>query len=152
MKITIDVSEFYLEESDLETGLRHFVKDAVLVEIKKSIQEKIDTQLTMQIKADVEKNMYQQMNLFIADFIKVGKIKSSRDSNKQITIEEFITEKFAYDSGWSSPSDMIKKLADTYGREMKSRYDLLFASQLVAKMNEQGLLKKDVAKILLSTP
>lgn len=39
--------------------------------------------------------------------------------------------------------------AKDFGKEMKERYDLLFASQLVAKMSETGLLKEDVAKLLL---
>lgn len=34
---------------------------------------------------------------------------------------------------------------------MKQRYDLLFASQIVAKLDEHGLLKEDIAELLLPT-
>ena len=32
---------------------------------------------------------------------------------------------------------------------MKQRYDLLFASQIVAKLDEHGLLNEDIAELLL---
>lgn len=49
----------------------------------------------------------------------------------------------------NSMEKLIKSLAKDFANEMKERYDLLFASQLVAKMSETGLLKEDVAKLLL---
>lgn len=150
MKITIDVSDFYLDENEnLEEGLQQYVKNAVLQEIWKRIEKKVDDYLAVSIKDEVEKSMYKQMNLFIDQQIRSGEVKSSRDSSKRVTIENYIKEKFEYDSGWSSPHENIKKLAQAFGQDMKNRYDLLFASQLVSKMNEAGLLKEDVAKILL---
>ena len=56
----------------------------------------------------IEKNMYSQMNSFIADFIKTGEVKSSHNSSKMVSIEEFIKEKFVYSSGWGSPDETIK--------------------------------------------
>lgn len=152
MKITIDLEDFWLDgEQDLEAGLKTFVSNHVLNEVKKSIDKKIEDHLTMKIREEIEKHMYRQMNSKIDEFIKVGQVKSSRDSSKTVTIEEYIKEKFTYDSGYMSASDTIKKLAQQFGQEFKNKYDLLFASQLVAKMNETGLLKKEAAKLLLDT-
>ena len=66
-----------------------------------------------------------------------------------MTLKEYILYQIQNNTGWNSPNENIKKLAQKFGEEMKNRYDLLFASQLVAKMNENGLLKEDVAKKLL---
>lgn len=150
MKIEIDISDFYLEEEDLETGLKEYVKREVLNEIQKSIKQKVEDHLTLQIKAEVEKNMYQQMNLFIKEFIKTGEVKSSVKSGTMVNLEEYVKEKFSYDSGWGSANETVKDLAKKFGTEMKQRYDLLFASQLVSKMHENQMLKDDVAQKLLS--
>lgn len=153
MKITIDLEDFWLDgETDLESGLKDFVKREVLKEINKSIEKRVEDHLTTKIKEEVEKHMYKQMNSFIADFIKTGQIKSSNYSDaKMISVEEYVKQKFSSDTGWSSPNEQIKTLAKKFGDEMKARYDLLFASQLVAKLNDTGLLKKDAARLLLDT-
>jgi hypothetical protein len=43
-----------------------------------------------------------------------------------------------------------KKATDSISKELKERYDLLFASQIVSKLHENGMLKEDVAKLLLT--
>lgn len=150
MKFTVEVSDFYInEDENLADALTTAVERGVLNQIQERIKTKVDEHLTRKIAEEVEKNMYRQMNGAIAEFIKTGKVKSTRDSNKDVTIEEYIKEKFVYGYGWSSPDEQIKKLAEKFGAEIKTRYDLLFASQLVSKLNDTGLLKKDVAKILL---
>jgi hypothetical protein len=148
MKIEIEISDFYLEDEELETGLKEYIKSQTINAIWKKIETKVDDHLKTAVKEQVEKLMYQKMGLFIDDFINVGLIKSSISSN-QVNIKDYIIEKFKHDSGWASPDNAIKKLAQSFANEMKDRYDLMFASQLVAKMNENGMLKEDVGKLLL---
>ena len=47
---------------------------------------------------------------------------------------------------------IAQDLAVAQAKEAKDRYDLLFASQLVAKMNDSGLLRDDVARLLFQPP
>ena len=47
---------------------------------------------------------------------------------------------------------IAQDLAVAQAKEAKDRYDLLFASQLVAKMNDSGLLRADVAQLLFQPP
>lgn len=47
---------------------------------------------------------------------------------------------------------IARESATTQAKEAKDRYDLLFASQLVAKMNDSGLLRDDVARLLFQPP
>lgn len=152
INVTVDLDDFWADEESLTHAIESNIKFQVLEEIDAKIKDKVDTHITRKVSEEIEKNMYRQMNSFIADFIKTGEVKSSHNSSKMVSIEEFIKEKFVYSSGWGSPDETIKKLAEKFSLEMKNRYDLLFASQLVAKMNESGLLKKDVAKILLAKP
>lgn len=46
-------------------------------------------------------------------------------------------------------SKIAREQADKSASELKARYDLLFASQLVTKMNANGMLREDVARLLL---
>ena len=50
---------------------------------------------------------------------------------------------------YNNQKDLIEKLAKNYSTEMKNRYDMMFASQLVIKLNEQGMLKEGVFESLM---
>jgi hypothetical protein len=152
MKMVVEVEDFYLDEdSNLEEGLKSYVTKQVLADIALSIKSRVNTQILVEVKTQVENSMYKQINLFISDFIKTGLVPSSRDSKKMIPIQEYITEKFAYNSGWASPDETIKKIAEKFGNELKQRYDIAFANQIVRKMNEVGLLKEEsIIKLLES--
>jgi hypothetical protein len=102
----------------------------------------------------IKDSMYKKASLFIANYLKEGTMKTSvyengRHVDKDVTIEEHIKYKFEKDSGWSSPNAKIEKLAKGFAEEMKKRYDLLFATQIVSKMGENNLLKDDVMKQLV---
>lgn len=150
MKITVELDEFWMhDEQDLSTELKEYVKNKVLKEVSDYIKNKVDTQITMQVKEEVEKHMYKQINEFIANTISTGKVKGLVSPYELVSLEEFIKQKFEKETGWNSFDSKIKEIAQKHATDMKSRYDLLFASQLVAKMSENGLLKKDAAKLLL---
>lgn len=150
INVTVDLDDIWADEESLTHAIESTVKYKVLTEIEAKIKDKVDLHITKKVNEEVEKHMYRQINSFIEQFIKEGKTKSSR-SNELVTIEKFIEERFVYQTGYGTPAELIEKLAKQFSTDMKNRYDLLFASQLVAKMNESGLLKKDVAKILLAT-
>lgn len=152
MKITIDLEDFFLEEGDqLQDALKKHITWQVTQDITKSIKEKVDNEVAAAIRKQVVDGLNEQINSFISENIKTNLVKSYKDSSKLVPLQEYIAELFTYQSGWGTKSEEIKKLATQLGQEMKNRYDLLFASQLVAKMSETGLLKEDVAKILLTT-
>lgn len=130
MKFTVELDEFWMDEDSgtLDEKLKSYVIHDVIMQIKSGIREKIETEISSQIQKQLEQCMYEYIQKEVKDFISEGKIRKSSYNN---------TEK------------VIKSLAKDFGKELKERYDLLFASQLVAKMSETGLLKEDVAKLLL---
>jgi hypothetical protein len=93
------------------------------------------------------KKIQKQVDLFV----ETGKIKGRYSNDKEVTVLEYIQADFNANSGYSSPKDQIQNLAKKFGDELKQRYDLLFASQIVAKLSENGLLKDSVVKMLLET-
>lgn len=149
MKITVDVSDFYLDEDNIEAGLRSRITYEVVNEIKKSIQERVDTQIKMEVKDAVEKSLYREITKAITDVMQKSEFPSRNNSKEFVSIETYVKECLNYSGGWQSFQDVIKKIASDYSAELKKRYDLLFASQIVAKMSDSGLLKEDAVKLLL---
>jgi Zn-dependent M16 (insulinase) family peptidase len=155
MKIIVDIEEFWFdEESELTEELHNFVTNKVMNEIWKRIEGKIEKEIISQINKMVTDSLYKKSNLFIGKFLETGKIKKDvyKDGKyvkEDMTIQEFIQNKFRSDSGWGNINDHIKKIAQRFGTEMKERYDLMFASQIVARLGDNGLIKEDVAKMLL---
>lgn len=149
MKFEVEVSEFWLDEESIESGLQRRVQQHVINEIEKSIKEKVEKQITMQVKDTVEKMLYSKITLAIDEVVKKAEFPSRNNSKELITIEAYIKECLNYKGGWQNFNDTIEKLAKQYTTEIKNRYDLLFASQIVAKLNDNGLLKENVAKLIL---
>ena len=151
MKFTVELDEFWMDEDSgtLDEKLKSYVIHDVIMQIKKDIKEKIETEISFQVKQQLGHCMYEYIQKEVKDFISEGKIRTSSYNNEEILIKDWIKERFTGDTGYNNPEQVIKSLAKDFGKEMKERYDLLFASQLVAKMSETGLLKEDVAKLLL---
>lgn len=146
MKFTIEVNDFYIEEGEIESELKQHLLREVVNQIEKSIQKRVEDHITIKVKAEIESRMYRFINLAIEQIIATEKIKTD---GKELSLTEYIKNEFTSRSGYRNPTDTISNLAKKFADEMKNRYDLLFASQLVAKMNNNGLLKEEVAKLLI---
>jgi hypothetical protein len=153
MKFIIDIDEFWLdEEKELEPALKTFIIKTVIQQIHKSIESKVEVAVTKEAHAQVEKTLFRKIQSIVTKFVSEGKVKAdSYDKEAKLTIEEYIKKQFEDNSNFRSPTKKIQELASKFGEELKKRYDLLFASQIVASLNNNGLLKENVAKMLLET-
>lgn len=162
--ITFNVSleEFYLESDteNISTELSNFIIGQVVEKIWDRIKSKVEDQIQLQVKDVVEKNFILKISNHIKEIItsdeiilkKVGGYDEKGNwINKDSSLKEYIENKFRKDSGWGSPNTLIEKIAKDFSIELKRRYDVLFASQIVNKMNEQGLLKDEAIQKLLAT-
>ena len=150
MKFVIELDDFYLDEDgDLVPALKRYVVDEVLRTIYKKIEEKVQKQIAVEVKAMVEKTLYKKTSVIISDVLKNEEVMKPGYSKEKVKIEEYIRLQFEDRGGWSNPNDHIKSLADKFAKELKERYDIIFATHIVAKVNEQGMLKENVAKLLL---
>lgn len=151
MKITVDIEEFYLEQDDIEQSLKTFVINECVSKITQSIEKKIEYQIKLTVEHMLEKAMLQKITAKVDTFLVEGKVKSRRNSSEQVDIMKAVEEEFEYGSGWNTIKENIAKQAKTFADELRRKNDLLFASQIVAKLNENGMLKENVAKMLLET-
>lgn len=146
MKFTVEVSDFYLEEENLEQGLQDRIRHDVLLQIQQSIKDKVEEQITRKVKLEIESKLSIMITETIDKLIATENIKVS---NEDISIQDHVKSLFIKNSGWQTPHDTIKRLAEKFGNELKQRYDLAFATHVVSKLSDNGLLKDDVAKLLI---
>jgi hypothetical protein len=150
MKFTIEVDDFYMEEGDLETSLKSHIISSCVQQITKELKQKIEDGVAKEVKAQVEQTLYRKIGTFVSECIANDKIKGYYSTDPEMTLQEWVKNQFVKNAREKAPvDDIIKKLAEQFGAEMKKRYDLLFASQLVAKMKESGFLKEEVISLLI---
>lgn len=153
MKFTVEIDEFWLDEdaNGFEEELKNSINIDVCQQIKKMMLTHIENEITNVVKQQVSDTLREQIQALVADVISTGEIKESYYSDKKISIEDWIKSQFNANCGYHNANAKITELAKKFGDEMKQRYDLLFASQIVAKLDEHGLLKEDIAELLLPT-
>ena len=150
MKFVIELDDFYLDEDcDLAPALKRYVIDEVIRNIYKKIEEKVQKQIDIEVKAMVEKTLYKKTSVIISDVLKNEEVVKPGNRSEKVKIGEYIRLLFVERGGWTNPNDHIKSLADKFAKELKERYDIVFATHIVAKVNELGMLKENVAKLLL---
>lgn len=150
LNITVDLEDLYIhEDNTFNEALEHKIKKEVIQDIWQTLKAKVEDQIVRNVATEIEKQYCKKIQLFIAEFFQSGKVKYGYDK-ETVTIEQYIVKTFENNQGWNNPKEQIEKLAAAHGKTLKDRYDLLFASQLVVKLNENGLLKEDVAKTLLN--
>lgn len=155
MKIIVKIDDFwYNEDRELTSELEKYVSNKVFEKIWKSIEKKVDKVISDEIEKDVKKQMTDKVNklmdkAFETDDVIVSRVyENGKYVNVKTSLAQYVTNKLEKESGWGSPNAKIEAIAKTVADDMKKRYDLLFASQVVSKLSENGFLKEDVKKML----
>lgn len=148
MKFIVEVDEFWLdEESELAPTLQASVKNEVVQQIKKSVETQVIDLMNKIMKEEIKSKLDTIVGDLMRDFLVKGKIKGSYSSDPDLTLLEWVSKSVSSQNG--TIQEWIKKTVETQVTQLKTRYDLLFATQIVQKLNVQGMLKEDIAKLLL---
>jgi len=178
--VTVDLEDLYDDYSGEEGSgvsfneqildeIRRRVKGEIWGEFRKStldsFKAKIDSELAKEKDAEITRIVKK---IFSEKKIKIKESTKKDDNPEMVTLFEYIEDKIERDyfsmgnSAESLLRDKIREMqvsvektisiaSSSLSDEIKQRYDLLFASQLVAKMNQAGMLKEDVAKLLIES-
>lgn len=148
MKITVDLEEFWIDSDTgkLTEELRHYVVHSTVSEIYKKIQDQIADQITKQCNEIIKSKIDHVIAEKIDQLVEAEVIIYNRE---EIKISDHIRNLFMNNHGWNNPNDKMKSIADSFGKELKIRYDKVFATHIVMALKNQGMLKDDVAKMLI---
>jgi hypothetical protein len=158
INVTVDLEDFYPEEEG--GNISEQVKELISNQVKNEIWKKFEKDGFESFCNQVERKINLDKDLKIKECLdtlfKDKKTRKSRwDANKLLSIEEYINENVDAEYFHNGNKfdvmvrDYLSKKTESIGKDLKDRYDLLFASQIVSNLNKNGMLKDDIAKILL---
>lgn len=156
LKVEVDLSEFYAE--DYENSFSQEIQDHIAYNVKQKVLDdwrvKIDREFKEAVKEELEKQKPELIISKINEIVVSEKLIKSSRSEEFISISDYLKEElkrvYLRDSDVDSfLRKHVKETTNKITKELKERYDMLFASQIVSKLNENKMLKDDVAKLLL---
>jgi uncharacterized membrane protein YheB (UPF0754 family) len=143
----IEVDDFWLDEEELNAALKDHITKSVVVQISKSIEQRVQTAITTRVNAVVNEKIAKIIDEKLTELVNSGVILVDKQEKK---IVDHVRGIFERNMGWSSPHDQIARLAEAFGKDLKARFDAAFANRIVVKLNEQGMLKDEVVKLLIN--
>jgi len=171
--VTVDLAEMFTADHidtrgsgyDMEIDGTSFL-DAIKTEIKNDIVQKVLSEWRKDCSAGFSKEIREAVEAMKEGYIAATMEAIMREklidgsrwgvSDDKISIYDTIKHQLQNYFVQSGTDQKITKVAQesavAQAKEAKDRYDLLFASQLVAKMNDSGLLRDDVARLLFQPP
>lgn len=156
VEVNIDLSDIFDENGDeYSMSVSELIKGDIQYEVKRQIWNNIEPEINKQIHEtvsdQVQKFLIAKIKRKVNSIIKKGKFQQNR-YNDEVTMETYIQLFFEEAMNEYSPKGDLRNIASALAEEMKERYDLAFAAQLVSKMTAQGLVNKEVSKVLIDKP
>ena len=146
MKITVDISDHYIEEGHLDLALSNAIKQGIVTEIIRQTREQTQKTIYESVTATINESINKEITAAMSDFIDTGIIVVS---GKEVMIKDHMLNIFQNNHGWNNPYAKMEALAKKFGEELKLQYNSIFATKIVLSMQSQGFLKEDMARLLL---
>jgi len=147
MKITVDISDEWIEEQQLDEALIEAIKSTVLRELVSHFRPDIDKMFHAIVDESAKYAIGNRIKTALDDIVSGGKIVPY-GTKEPVFIRDHLMSVFSNNTGWSNPTKQMQDLAKSAGDQLKKRYDLTFATLIVENMKQHGLLKDDVALML----
>lgn len=158
IKVEVDLSEMYTDGDHEENcTFTEEIQYKIIQEIAKLHMAQYKSQMIEAFSVVVKKALIKHEEKFITDiFAKVieeKRVSSKYSKSTMMSIEDYIIEQLQNSVlAQSNLSSIIEKhvtaKANEVGNELKKRYDMGFAMQIVHKLSEQKMLKDGVLGML----
>lgn len=146
MKFTFEIDDDWMEERYLSEVLTAELQRQVIHAILKHLDERISKEITKKVEETITAMISPRIDGAISEFVAKGTMLKN---GQEISVVDHLRALFQGAGGWNNIGDHVARQAKAIGDELKKRYDVAFANQIVVRIHEQGLLKEDVAKLLL---
>tara|TARA_R110000744_G_C19198883_1_gene544735 strand:+ start:320 stop:787 length:468 start_codon:yes stop_codon:yes gene_type:complete len=151
MKITVDISDDYIDDETIEEGLRDIIISKVTHALSNNISEKCINSINKKVKETVIESVFQNSNNVINSILNDSKFDITIDNEelKGITAEKAVHLLFVKQLERNYFSNFITLQADKISKELKERYDSKFAMLIVENLNKNNMLAEGVEKLIL---
>lgn len=158
LQVSIDLTEVWCNDQN-EGALSDVLKEHIIWEVQQAVwaefSDEAKTEFSSKVRALLDEGRKGRMDSIIDDCFNNEKIKKSvYDSKTEVTMKDYVSQSLKHQTVDSYQyntkiDEAVKKQGADIVQQLKDRYDMLFASQIVSKLNEAGMLKDDVARLLL---
>lgn len=152
MTITINMDEFWMDEdSSFEESFKKYIIDQATYKAFESVKKNLYKEISLKVEEEVREKTEE----FMHDFVKqnADKLEMKVGYNQTVPLEEGIrtilsnnADKYAM----TSITKLVEAYAKSFVDDLRKRYDLLFASQVITKLNENNMLKEGVFEALMA--
>jgi DNA-binding phage protein len=154
IKVEVDLQDliddmFHDEDSDLTENVKSEITRKLVSQVTEKFQVNIDKLLSERITPQIDTLIDSRVSSALDALIDAGEMTVR---GEKVIIADYVRRQFEQNTGWTSPSEKIAKIAKEFGAELKAQYNNCFAMNIVKNLSEQGLLNDDVAKALLAPP
>lgn len=144
MKILLDLRDEFIEEELLTEAFRDAVMRKVLNEIITRLSARIDQLFNEAWKAEIDRQIPGMVQERIAAILDTSTVKIG---GREMTLQEVVRARLDNYSGWITNGE-IDKIAHKHAGDLRNRYDLAYATNLVVGLSKQGLLKAELVALL----
>ena len=156
MKLTVnvDLEDFFQNEDEtLQESIVRAIETSVIRRLEKDFREKIKDDFYKKIIEKFLSEKDAKVKEIIQKAFDEEKVKKSYYSDDMVTYTEYVTEVLKRDLNSPDLDRKIKAVSDkvsaTAFEEMKKRYDVYFAAQIIEKLAAAGMLAQGVAESIL---
>ena len=156
MKLTVnvDLEDFFQNEDEtLQESIVRAIETSVIRRLEKDFREKIKDDFYKKIIEKFLSEKDAKVKEIIEKAFDEEKVKKSYYSDDMVTYTEYVTEVLKRDLNSPDLDRKIKAISDkvsaTAFEEMKKRYDVYFAAQIIEKLAAAGMLAQGVAESIL---
>ena len=156
MKLTVnvDLEDFFQNEDEtLQESIVRAIETSVIRRLEKDFREKIKDDFYKKIIEKFLSEKDAKVKEIIEKAFDEEKVKKSYYSDDMVTYTEYVTEVLKRDLNSPDLDRKIKAVSDkvsaTAFEEMKKRYDVYFAAQIIEKLVAAGMLAQGVAESIL---
>lgn len=156
LEVSIDLTDIWCEENNT---LSDMLKSEIVWQVQQAVwaefSDEAKTEFSSKVRALLDNAKNGRIDSIIDDCFNNEKIrKSVYDAKTEVTMKEYVIQSLKHQTVSNFQfnnkiDETIKNQAADIVKQLKERYDMLFASQIVSRLNEAGMLKDDVARLLL---
>lgn len=149
LNLSIELNDFW--SGDEDTMLEESLRNAIVGEVNKVLRERVAESINRLVQEEFGDKLRATLSGMIAGKIEAIMLTESITVyNQEVKIIDHVKRLFMdKHREWDDTERVIRQQAKKWADDLKARYDIAFANQLVQKLNENGLLLPDVAKRLL---
>lgn len=137
----------------IKDSIRADVVAQVLAEFRKTCASDFSSEIRKAVEGMRDGFIAATMQAMIDEKTIAGE-RWGAAAGEKVSIIDVIRKQISNYQVERNVDERLVKIAREYGDKMatdlKARYDLLFASQIVSKLNDNGMLREDVARLLLA--